>query len=73
MNQDGMTEEQRQILTQSLAQIMENLKNVLVQLRACYGEEDPPVFRAEEAGAAVQRLIWALERQSQAATGGGAA
>jgi hypothetical protein len=64
---------QEDCVAQDLARIMENLGNIAGPLRACYTEKDHPVFRAEEARGAVQRLIWALERQSEAATSGGQA
>lgn len=70
MNHYPMTKDQRGALDQDLARIMENLRDIASLLRACYSEMDQPVFRAEEARAAVQRLIWALERQSEAATSG---
>lgn len=62
-----MTKDQRQILDQDLAAILESLGNIANLLRACYGDTEPP-GRAEEARAAVQRLLWALERQTQGAT-----
>lgn len=73
MNHYPMTKDQRDAMDRDLARIMENLRNIAGLLRACYSEKDHPVFRAEEARGAVQRLIWALERQSEAATSGGQA
>lgn len=64
-----MTTEQRQALDRDLASVMENLGNIASLLRASYGDKDPPVWRAEEACAAVQRLVWALERQTGHAAG----
>jgi len=57
-----MTEDQRQALDRDLATIMEKLGDVASLLRACYDGQDPPVWRAAEALAAMQRLLWALER-----------
>lgn len=71
MNHYPMTKDQREALDQDLARIKENLGSIVDLLRACYSEKDHPVFRGEEAYAAVQRLIWSLERQSAAATSGG--
>ena len=60
-----MTEDQRQSLDRDLATIMESLAGIETLVRACYDDEDERVDRAGEARAAVQRLIWALERQAQ--------
>ena len=60
-----MTKEQREILDQDLATIVKNLGDISTLLNACYGEEDPRAVRAEESQAALQRLLWALERQGQ--------
>ncbi len=58
-----MTEEQRQYLGQDLAAMMENLVNIANLLRACHGDRDMTVVRAEEARGAVQRIVWAVERR----------
>ena len=58
-----MTKEQREILNQDLATITHRLSDITILLNACYGIEDPRAARAEEAQAALQRLLWALERQ----------
>jgi hypothetical protein len=52
---------------------MEDLGDTANLLSACYGDKDPRAARVEEARAAVQRLLWALERQTQLTTGGDAA
>lgn len=65
-----MTEDQRSELDQDVATIMGNLGNIAKLLRACHGDEAEVVFRAGEARAAVQRLVWALERQALATTSG---
>jgi len=59
-----MTGEQRQTLERGMATIMEILGDITGLLRACYDEQDTPVWRACEARAAMQRLIWAMERQA---------
>ncbi len=56
-----MTDGERQALNGDLERMMEDLREITITLRACYNEKDPPVYRAEEARAAVQRLIWALK------------
>ena len=58
-----MTAEQRRNLDQDLGAMIENLENIAILLRACNGETDMTVIRAEEAGGAVQRLVWAVERR----------
>jgi hypothetical protein len=72
MKHHPMTEEQREILNQDLATIMERLSEISILLNACYGTKDPRVARAEEAQAALQRLLWALERQGLSLTIGDA-
>lgn len=68
MKHHPMTEEQREILSQDLATIVESLGDIATLLNACYGSKDPRVARAEEAQAALQRLLWALERQGLSLT-----
>jgi hypothetical protein len=60
-----MTKTQRETLDQDLATIVKNLGDISTLLNACYGEKDPRSVRAEESQAALQRLLWALERQDQ--------
>jgi hypothetical protein len=67
-----MTKEQRESLNQDLATIMESLSDISILLNACYGSKDPRAARAEEAQAALQRLLWALERQGISLTMGDA-
>ena len=68
MKHHPMTEEQREILNQDLSTIMQSLGDIATLLNACYGSKDPRVARAEEAQAALQRLLWALERQGLSLT-----
>jgi hypothetical protein len=63
MEHHPVTEEQRRYLDQDLKAATQNLENIASVLRGCYGETDRTVIRAEEATGAVQRLIWAVERQ----------
>jgi len=65
LNHYPMTKEQRETLDQDLASILENLGGIANLLRACYGDKDSQVLRADEAQGAVQRLLWALERQPE--------
>lgn len=55
-------------MDRDLAAIMERIGRIANLLRGCYGDKDQRVCRPEEARAAVQRLIWAVERQVEAAT-----
>jgi DNA topoisomerase VI subunit A len=68
MKHHPMTKEQREILNeilnQDLATIMQSLGDIATLLNACYGSKDPRVARAEEAQAALQRFLWALERKA---------
>jgi hypothetical protein len=59
-----LTDEQRRDVSQELATMIHNLKNIASLLRACGAEMDMAVYRAEEAGGAVQRLVWAIERRN---------
>ena len=63
MKHHPMTKEQREIFNQDLATITHRLSEITILLNACHGTEDPRVVRAEEAQAALQRLLWELERQ----------
>jgi hypothetical protein len=63
MNHYPMTKAQREGLDHQLATIMKTLGDAAVLLDACYGEKDQRVERAQAAEAAVQRLLWALERE----------
>ena len=63
MGHHAMTDEQRQCLERDLTSMTENLDVIANLLRACYGDGDMTVIRAEEASGAVQRLVWAVERK----------
>lgn len=65
-----MTKDQQKTLNQELVSTVENLERMTTLLRACYGEKDTRVVRADESRGAVQRLIWALEREPETATVG---
>ena len=72
MNHYPMTKEQRECLDHQLATIMEELGDTAILLNACYGDKDQRVERAQAAQAAVQRLLWALEREPVSITSGNA-
>jgi hypothetical protein len=71
MNHYPMTKGQRESLDHQLATMMEELGDTAILLNACYGDKDQRVERAQSAQAAVQRLVWALERNTEPAQGGG--
>jgi hypothetical protein len=73
MKHQSMTKDQFEILNQDLEKIMQGLSDIANLLHARYGDEDPRVARAEESQAALQRLLWALERQGQLPMVGNAA
>ena len=62
-----MTKDQRETLDRDLSTIIERLEDIATLLRACYGEKDPQVWRARVARAAVERLLWLVERETQSA------
>ena len=57
-----LTAEQAVQLRRDLALVEERLQDIAILMRICYGEESQVVIRADETGAALQRLKWALER-----------
>ena len=65
--------EQLETLNQDLATIVASMRDITTFLNACYGNKDACVWRAEEVQAALQRLLWALERQGRPLAVGNAA
>src|SRR5260370_4168154 len=72
INHYPMTKEQRESLDHQLATIVEKLGDTVTLLNACFGDKDQRVDRAQAAQAAVQRLLWALEREPVPITSGNA-
>jgi hypothetical protein len=67
-----LTIDQRRQLDQDLNIVQEGLKNIAVLMHACYGDESQAAVRADEVDAALQRLLWELERmksETQTAAG----
>ena len=62
MNHYPITIEQREALDRDLVMINETLAEIVMLLSASRRDKTEPLERAEEAQAAVQRLIWAVER-----------
>jgi len=73
MRRYPLTNDQRQTLDRDLSTVMETLRAISSVLRGCYDDDDLRVWRADEACGAVQRLLWALERQTQTAARGSVA
>jgi hypothetical protein len=63
----------RKILNKDLATIMKTLAGLYTCKTPCYGDKERRRAWPEESQAAVQRLLRALERQSQPTTSGNAA
>ena len=57
-----LTHDQAVQLRRDLTLVEERLKDIAILMRICYGEDSPPVIRADETAASLQRLKWALER-----------
>ena len=60
----SMTVQQRALLAQDLAETRSKVEGIVDLMRTCFGEDADAFVRAQEVGAALQRLEWALERQS---------
>jgi len=48
---------------EDVAELTDRAGKITKHMLAAYGPEDPRVVRAQEVGAAIQRLQWAIERQ----------
>ena len=57
-----LTPEQRIQLGEDLALVKERMQNIAVLMHACYSDESQEAIRADEVGAALQRLEWELDR-----------
>jgi hypothetical protein len=68
-----MSQEPSDILDYDFATVMKNLGSMASLMSARYGYEDLRAVRAEDARGAVQRLLWALERQPPSIMVGSAA
>jgi hypothetical protein len=55
--------QQLQQVQEDVAELKDRAKKITKHMLASYGPEDPRVVRAQEVGAAIQRLQWAIERQ----------
>ena len=58
-------------LNQDLETVMNTLRDIEKVVRALYDGDTAPTRRVGEAVGAVQRLIWAIERQPQGVAAGG--
>jgi hypothetical protein len=57
--------QQLQQLHQDVAELADRTQEIATLLQAAHGPEDPTAVRAQEARNAIQRLQWAMERQSK--------
>ena len=65
MKRYPLTNDQKMQLDEDLTKSTTGLQEIIILMRATYGEESQPAIRAEEAAAALQRLKWVLERTQQ--------
>ncbi len=65
MKRYPITSDQKRQLDEDLTKVDDRLQEIIILMRATYGEESQPVIRAEETAAALQRLKWVLERTQQ--------
>ncbi len=65
MKRYPLTSDQKRQLDEDLTKVDDRLQEIIILMRATYGEESQPVIRAEETAAALQRLKWVLERTQQ--------
>jgi hypothetical protein len=57
--------QQVQQLHEDVAELADCAQEITTLLQAAHGPEDPIAVRAQEARNAIQRLQWAMERQSK--------
>jgi hypothetical protein len=65
MKRYPLTSEQKTQLEEDLKEVEDRLQDIIVLMRAAYGEGSQPAIRGEETAAALQRLKWELERIEQ--------
>ena len=65
MKRYPLTSDQKRQLDEDLTKVDDRLQEIIILMRATYGEASQPVIRAEETAAALQRLKWMLERTQQ--------
>jgi hypothetical protein len=65
MRRYPLTSDQKRQLDEDLTKVEESLQEIIILMRATYGEGSQPAIRAEETAAALQRLKWGLERMQQ--------
>ncbi len=65
MKRYPLTSDQKRQLDEDLTKVDDRLQEIIILMRATYGEASQPVIRAEETAAALQRLKWVLERTQQ--------
>ena len=65
MKRYPITSDQKRQLDEDLTKVDDRLQEIIILMRATYGEESEAVVRAEETAASLQRLKWVLERTQQ--------
>jgi len=65
MKRYPLTSDQKWQLDEDLTKVDDRLQEIIILMRATYGEASQPMIRAEETAAALQRLKWVLERTQQ--------
>ena len=65
MKRYPLTSDQKRQLDEDLTKVDDRLQEIIILMRATYGEESQAVVRAEETAASLQRLKWVLERTQQ--------
>jgi hypothetical protein len=62
---EALSIRQLQQVNEDVAELADRAQEIAKLMLAAYGPEDPRVVRAEEIRNAIQRLQWAMERQSK--------
>jgi hypothetical protein len=62
-DQEPLSIRQLQQVQEDVAELADRAGKITKHMFAAYGQEDPRVVRAQEVGAAIQRLQWEIERQ----------
>jgi hypothetical protein len=60
---EPLSVQQLRQLHEDVAELADRAQEITTLLQASHGPEDPRAVRAQEVGAAIQRLQWAIERQ----------
>ena len=64
LDHQTLSTRQLQEVHEDVAEFADRAQALAKQMLAAHGPEDPRTVRAQEVGNAIQRLQWAMERQS---------